>query len=228
MAITNNRSNSIMNNNPISKGQGIFLAQLLSVVPPATPEVRGCRGFALQAATTSDVAEFIPGWVAPGVTITLASEMIDQITAGNRKGDPSVAVGVAEWLDTLASRGVGRQEASAHQAVKAAKAAPTTVKDAAMSALDRMRARAAQAAGIVPAPVATAPVATAPDISAIVAQAVAAAMLAVAEAHAKQMAELLAQNAALLNSATEAKLAEVSATAETVTVAKGAKGQATK
>lgn len=217
-------------NGPVSKSQAILIAQLLSTVPASSPDVAGRRGFALQAANGEHVSLFIAGWKAEGVTMGLASSIIDDLMAGKRSGDPSVAVAVADWLDTLASLGVGAEQAAEWQAAKGAKATPNAVRQATMTAIDRLRAKAAQQAGIAtPAPTTSTPATQPTDIAAVVAQAVAAAMAQVQEANAKAMADLLAQNAALLNAATEAKVeaAEAKAVEVVVTPAKGAKPEAT-
>jgi len=225
---TRPRSNMPPNNNPVSKDQAILIGNLINTIPVLAGSTTSGRGFALQSAKQADVAEFATGWGVDHVTVTLASDIISELMSEKkvRGGPQPVAVAVAGWLDGLVARGVGAEMTEAWRAGRAGFVGTNTVKAAASSALDRLRNMQPAAAPVAP----SAPAAPALDINALVAQAVAAAMSAVQEAHAKQMGELMAQNAALLNSATEAKTTAAAAQTETVTVTpKGAKGtQATK
>ena len=224
---TRPRGNMPPHNNPVSKDQAILIGNLINTIPVLAGSTTSGRGFALQSAKQADVAEFATGWEVDHVTVTLASDIISELMSEKKvRGAPQpVAVAIAGWLDTLVARGVGAEMTEAWRASRAGFVGTNTVKAAASSALDRLR-NMQPAAPVAP----VAPAAPAVDIGAIVAQAVAAAMASVAEAHAKQMADLMAQNAALLNSATEAKTEAATAQAETVTVTpKGATGtQATK
>ena len=210
------------NNNPISKDQAIFISQLLSVIPTPDNGPTARRGFALQAAKQADVAEFFPGWQLDHVSVTAGSKIIDTLMADKKAKDFTSAIGVAGWLDGLIAKGVGTEQAAVWVAAKAGQVSPNAVKAASLSSLERLR-------GVVPqqqaAPAASAaPAAPAVDVAAIVQQAVAAAMAQVAEANAKVIADLMAQNAALMNAATEAKTEAAAATAEEVTVTPAVKG----
>jgi hypothetical protein len=215
------------NNNPVSKDQAILIGNLINTIPVLAGSTTSGRGFALQSAKQADVGEFVTGWAVDHATVTLGSDIISSLMDEKKGNGPKpVAVAVAGWLDGLVARGVGAEMTEAWRAGRAGFVGTNTVKAAASSALDRLRNMQPAAAPVAP----SAPAAPALDINALVAQAVAAAMSAVQEAHAKQMGELMAQNAALLNSATEAKTTAAAAQTETVTVTpKGAKGtQATK
>jgi hypothetical protein len=209
------------NNNPISKDQAIFISQLLSVIPTPDNGPTARRGFALQAAKQADVAEFFPGWQLDHVSVTAGSKIIDTLMADKKAKDFTSAIGVAAWLDGLIAKGVGTEQAAVWVAAKAGQVGPNAVKAASLSSLDRLRGVVPQqAAPVTPA----APAAPAVDVATIVQQAVAAAMAQVAEANAKVIADLMAQNAALMNAATEAKTEAAAATAEEVTVTPAVKG----
>jgi hypothetical protein len=213
--------NMPQNNNPISKDQAIFISQLLSVIPTPDNGPTARRGFALQAAKQADVAEFFPGWQLDHVSVTAGSKIIDTLMADKKAKDFTSAIGVAAWLDGLIAKGVGTEQAAVWVAAKAGQVGPNAVKAASLSSLDRLRGVVPQqAAPVTPA----APAAPAVDVATIVQQAVAAAMAQVAEANAKVIADLMAQNAALMNAATEAKTEAAAATAEEVTVTPAVKG----
>ena len=224
------RSTMPANNNPVSKDQAILIGNLLSSIPVTDGGPTARRGFALQSAKQADVAEFVTGWAVDHATVTLGSDIISSLMDEKKGNGPKpVAVAVAGWLDGLAIRGVGAEAFTAWQAGRVGVVGTNAVKAAASSALDRLRNVQPAAPAAAPA----APAAPAVDINAIVAQAVAAAMSQVAEANAKVIADLMAQNAALMNAATEAKVEAATAQAETVTVvptaSKAGKGnQATK
>jgi hypothetical protein len=209
------------NNNPISKDQAMFISQLLSVIPTPDNGPTARRGFALQAAKQADVAEFFPGWQLDHVSVTAASKIIDTLMTDKKAKDFTSAIGVAGWLDGLAAKGVGTEQATAWAAAKAGQLSQNAVKAASLSSLDRLRGvMPQQAAPVTPA----APAAPAVDLNDLVAKAVAAALASVTEANNKVIAELMERNAALMNAATEAKTEAAAATAEEVTVTPAVKG----
>jgi hypothetical protein len=195
----------------VSKDAAVFLSRILSSVPCKDGKETGRRGFAVQAVTNEHLKLLWPDDVRPFITAALCSAMID-----HAKKDQDIRSKLAGWLDDVVALGVGQEAANEWLGTRAKTVASATATVGGLAALGRPAAPAAPAA--TPAPAVTpAPAAPAVDVATMVAQAVAAAMAQVQEAHAAQMAALMAQQAQLLAAATTAKPSRKKAT--TVVVA---------